>query len=1549
MKKRLISMLLLLVMLVSAVPMLAFSVAAEEAAEEEVVYDYNSLYADLDKMMYFIDFFKLNDFWGEEAPEMPLAPPDDAAYLYNGTSYDFTVVENRLQDHTKWMVVRLNPADKSTFTYYTGVSDGNHTGGWPKPGKGGADKDPVYYATEAEALVVAQQQAGSSTVVNGKYQAADGTLYYAVKKTNAPHPAYNAALNAYAAALKDLIAKFAVVKGNGVAYNLPKISKASYLTASGEEVRASFTFANGYMALDSAHAQSYISLQKIPETGVLFVESVYSAGTTPSGGNGAFFIAHDINVNAARTADGLTFSKVPTYNGVAETTFAPVSVPLDKTFTIAVFSDRLAPTTETFVVKRAKADGSGAQRFNVNETAGEAFGNFNTGKIAKVFEAEADALALACAKAGLAEGTAAADVTVAGTKYKGYSAADGYIYYVDASYVVINTTGLTLNGQTLLEKTPIADYTTSYADTKNTNVANIIGYNMNSLNPYLYSYRIYSSEISAEKQIQNAFADLAKWYKLDMRLFDSLSAVNRTKAIAYIVDYAATNGITLENDAAKRDDLQEKLDTFALDLNYNTLTEQDPSAEAVAFREVVRNVLADITGVLAIPVESRAPIYQAFAALNETQKNMLSMVQSAIDGAIANILANYDGLLPESTMTYKDLYVRKENLVVWADFFASKATDGLLYADYSYEGDVKTVWNQANSGTAKPEGTIVNNWDLPHKKWDPSAKKWTNNWNPDKIRYQHESGLEDALSKYVYKGATTFMQFADIPDHSWGHSNIREWGDGCLIGGKNNSWKIFSPGKDESEITYQYVMGFQGQASLQLDGFRMVPMINGNAFSIDSYTYYGYGVLTNGHELSNNSLMTAKPAGTNLTVNSMVDLTVTLEKFLGEDPGHYYQEVYQTNADGAIRYTDPVLSNQVSDPKGNTTGEHNLWRYTGTDGVGYLVKIIGNEYIAYNNISVVGRVTALKDPDGNTAKTVVMNKDNAGALTPDWTTATYEDPANKVPHNGAAVTMTGPYCINPFPEVSAETAGAVGPIVYKGTYNMGVYGNGKELMYTTGLSYQASDIGWVGNGVSLTTYAIRTYNCVLTEAEIHQNHFADLVGFYGLDLDFYELLDETERAALHKDLASVELGMSKAAGKEAYEAAIDAYLYSFDAEVEGAEHFLEICHKFGLNTRVLKLLSPESQARIFAQFADVDSDGLHYAAILQSKLNAAVDEEIATHYAAAYGHSTIAFRGWQVRNYGDFGLRALFATDLSRIEDLEARGATVKTGVLLAKQGGDTKNLEDLYVSVVDGEVVAPEGVTLVKGYWAGDISNCTREGTTLFFTQAVDLDVVTDKNDPRLGLDEEELEDPDAVADAMDKFNKNIFRNEKYMYVGFTVVTDAEGHQSIFYADATLRGTAKAYSLYDLVNVAKNDYKVATRNVQAVSNVFKNSGNDYISATVGNMALEDYKVAVSSEAEAQAIFQTAVNKALGFELDVVRRSEIVGNGYIYIGSYDNLYSADCYGVSTYGGNVYIWSNSNADIADAVALFADYLNDCQAEGLDALFFADSEVVRRAAE
>ncbi len=1055
----------------------------------------------------------------------------------------------------------------------------------------------------------------------------------------------------------------------------------------------------------------------------------------------------------------------------------------------------------------------------------------------------------------------------------------------------------------------LASVTGTYVGSDNYKNTTYFGWSKTMSGDKIYAVRQYIEGFTSENYAQNNFADLCKWYKLDMGLFATLNPTQVAELRTELLAFAETEGITVGGDAAARTALQAKFTELSVDIAYSELTEADDSPAAAAFSEVAKAVMADISGLLALPAQYRPTVYKAVNDLTASQKQNASFVQKTINEVVDEIIvANYGDYILKTELTYKDLYARQENLVLWMDFFAARETDGFLYMDHYHIED-------ENFNKHESERTTI----------------------------AAVSGEKDAREKYVYQGGSYF-EFADIPDTGWGHTNIRTWGNGKLICGKNNSFKVKTPGIDEAQVTYQFVTGWelgngaaQDSMNFQLDGFRMDFNMDAGGkdgyFNVPQYTRYGYGVATDSVTLSNNALITEKPGKDAIWVGDSMDITVTMDKFIGEDDGHYFVEQYSTNEDGARIFYEsdvpPTNANKGTLPK--------LYRYE-IDGAWYYLSTDGGLYTARYAETMTEKPKALADAEGNVVESVpVIREGNTMRL--DWDNAVYKmNGENKVPDSGAvAINVYGPVYSNPFVEVPFGTPGATGPITYYGVYDLGVYTNGSEFFYATGNSYQRSDIGWVGNGGNMTFYAVRTYNCVLTEEEIRQNHFADLAGYYGFDLSAYSILTPEEKKALHNDLKDVQLGLNYAVGLAEYSEAIDKYLYAFElesfteAEMKIADNFLALCHNFSLNTRELKELSPESLLRIFNIFKDVDPTSRNHAPIMQKQVADAVEIERTERYASAYGHKSIHFEGWQVRMDGDFGLRALYSTDTSKIPALEAAGATVMTGVLVAKHGADdVTDLSQLTVSVNEaGEVVIPEKAQLVKGYWAGEIGEtATKEGNTLYFTH----DTILDTED----LSSEE------VVDLLEK--------ERYFYAGFTVLIVGEDEDrtvSIFYDDAITDGNKGAQSVFSLSRIAQK-YKMSGVNIQKTMNICEEQG--MIEITIGDNSISEYKAVISSEREALSSVQDTLEGAIGFSLDEIRSADSSNYQHLlYIGSSDNVYDSKCYGVSFYGGNIYIWANVDADVEDACALFNEYVLAMH-EAEENIFFADNyEIVRRVAD
>lgn len=982
----------------------------------------------------------------------------------------------------------------------------------------------------------------------------------------------------------------------------------------------------------------------------------------------------------------------------------------------------------------------------------------------------------------------------------------------------------------------------------------------------VYAVRAYNRSLSDDEILINHFADLAKFYQLDVGMYEKLSDAERADFASHFTDYRVGS--------ADKDALQQEVSARMADAIYDVLLQEDTvNPGRFAFCELVKSLEVDISSLRAMPVEHREEIYTAALGLIEKTKES---VQTAIDTVIASIIEkNYGDFITETTGTYKDLYVKKDNLTVWVDYFAARDTDGKVYPAETYQ-DPATM-GLAYKNRVKTKHTATS--EQPYNE-DVMLKK-----------YRFRGNDSGSSAFYLY----------DITASGFPHTNIRTYGDGRLECGPNNSIGVLSPGSD-SDVTYQFVANFQSasggssvNAGFQLDGFRLsfCRDYRGNSY-LSRLQYFGFGPTSTVSTALNTSNTAMWYYGENAFFGGATfsaDFTFVSDKSIGIDGAHYYTVDYVQNDAGQIAYT--AKADVIPDASTlGKDGDHYIYKQKG-DAKLYIDISSGALYSLDLSNSKVTYFYLADKGDGQYAYVDLNGVE--------WMQTTEEniDTAKKkaaaVTEDNKAVALVGPYYDrNTVTEVPAGTPGAYGPYSYYGRMNVAAYVNSDLMYHAEDISYMPDQPGSVGNAADMTVYAVRVYNCTLTQEEILQNHFADLAGYYGFDLSLYTLLTEEQKSELYRSLAKMELGDNRMACMLAYEELLSSMLYIFGSDSPSAEHFRAVCESFFLDVSSLMQLSPAARERVYDKFADVDPEGRQYTAILQARLEAAVEAELLEHYEESTIHQTVGFSNWQLHVYGTPGFRACFEVNNRHLSTLITRNTEVQIGLMVAKKGsgaGEFAAAEELLPTVSsNGTLTFAEGITAQIAYQNGAYTeNIIRENGGYYFAEAI--------------------------------FPTEEEYGDEYFCVAFVVLKN--GSDVFVHTEVAEYGRDNAPSLDELSGAALS-LNWAYPNIHDVLSVTRaDDGYNKAPVYIGGTLLSDFRVA---EEDLDRGALEAVNSLIK-DYAGVSLIEGEGNGpRVYIGRLDTVYEGPFFGISVLGGDLMLWYNDEADMTHLLTLLEEVLS-----------------------
>ncbi len=979
-----------------------------------------------------------------------------------------------------------------------------------------------------------------------------------------------------------------------------------------------------------------------------------------------------------------------------------------------------------------------------------------------------------------------------------------------------------------------------------------------STNQKLYAIRIYDRALTADDIALNHFADLAKYYKLNLDGYVSLTSPEKLELAKTFANETVGN-----HDEAYVAELRLHVTEKIEDLVYGALLLEDTINSGCAeFTELAKSLKLDISGVRALPIEYRQTVYSAVLGLIVKDKESIeAVIEQTINGIIEENFGDY--VTEQTSLTYKDLYVKQDNLKVWVDFFAAKESDGLVYDQVSYP-----------DGTEQSETNHIGNLEKPYNADQLFAK----------YRFRGE-GENSRVNSFYFKAMPTL-----------GSTNIRAYGDGCLKTGYQNMIGLYSPGS-MLDATYQLVTGTNGKngaraggSYTQLDGIRFNygTDAQGKGF-IGTLTYYGFGTADNGATIDGKNMVRLS-AGKQVTFGDMTfssDVTMVVKK--AKERPFMYEIGYMTDSNGNPAYIAKLDS--APDVSALTPiGTAGYYEYKTQGEAKLYVDKAGNLYTNKNgwqkNFYLVDKGNgsyAYCDLDGN--EWILTDAESINETTRKATGKTADN---------EAVTMVGPlYDNNKITEAPVGSMNAYGPFEFM-TMTVSAYANGTLAYKVEDVTYRNDQQGLLGSGADMTIYAIRTYDCVLTQEEIRQNHFADLAGYYGFDLSLYAILTDEQKMSLYDSLATMQLGDNRESCILRYENVLSELLYSFESESEAALSFHKLCENYLLNVDSLLKLSVESQENVFESFADVNPESLHYSAILQARLEKAVEDELFNNYEGATIHKTIDFSSWQLHVYGDPGFRAVFELNEQHLSTFTARNAMATIGIMIAEKGnksGQIASIDGLTVSIgSDGTLVFPDGVETTIAYENGSYTDAViQENGEVFFSEGV-------------------FPDEESYG-------------QKYYCVAFVVLKTADGKNIVYLQNAPYgRDNAPSLGEFSEQALALN---WTYPNVQTVlTKYLEDDGYNKVAAFIGNKALSDLRVSLESSNRTAL---DRVNALMDFYFGVsLIEGEIEESG-IYIGKFDSVYDKSSYGVTVQGGDLYIWYNDEAQLDLLIDLLDEIL------------------------
>ncbi len=156
-----------------------------------------------------------------------------------------------------------------------------------------------------------------------------------------------------------------------------------------------------------------------------------------------------------------------------------------------------------------------------------------------------------------------------------------------------------------------------------------------------------------------------------------------------------------------------------------------------------------------------------------------------------------------------------------------------------------------------------------------------------------------------------------------------------------------------------------------------------------------------------------------------------------------------------------------------------------------------------------------------------------------------------------------------------------------------------------------SEIGYQG-GMKADFYAFRFYSRILSTEEVAQNYFADLAKFYRLDLVGFDILSSDEKAQLYANMRAFTLESDRETVQQGYLDTVYAIHYEALEALSVSENyrtFLALCAENGVDPAMLTVFSESAREAAIGQILSSLRDPAAYpqhAAVIENLLENAL-------------------------------------------------------------------------------------------------------------------------------------------------------------------------------------------------------------------------------------------------------------------------------------------------------------------------------------------------------